>query len=89
MAKKITYDPSPAVWHVAKKVHPDDNRDVLAYLHKPVYVEASKRFELMEAMEVIHMEGNGFFFYNGKPLQMKQVHKWTEIPTGWQRVNGQ
>lgn len=81
---KIQYKHVPfAAWHRPKMAQPSDQRDVLAYIKKPVWVEANKRFELMEMMEVIHMESNGAWFLNGKPLPPKNVLKWTEIPTGW------
>ena len=71
-------------WYDPKKGYPDDHRDVVALMRKPVWIEASKRMELMECMEVIHREGNGAFFYEGRPIPPKNVLKWTEIPDGWQ-----
>ena len=70
-------------WHRGKD-HPDDPRDVLAWIKKPIWVEARKRMELMEQMQVIHLEANGNWFLEGRPLPPKNVLKWTEIPDGWQ-----
>jgi len=74
---------NPPKWYKGKEA-PDDNRDILALIRKPVWVEAKKRVELMEAMEVIHREFNGHYFFMGKPLPNKNVILWTEIPDGWQ-----
>jgi hypothetical protein len=84
MAKNVAFEQVQGTWYEAKKVVPNDHRDVLAFIRKPIWVEAHKRFELYHAMEVIHMEANGAWFLEGKPLPPKNVIRWCEIPMGWQ-----
>ena len=82
MAKKQFKHIPFARWYKGKD-QPDDTRDVLAFIKKPVFIDARKRMELMEQMQVIHME-DGKWFLEGRPLPPKNVMKWTEIPAGWQ-----
>lgn len=82
LKREIKYDAFMGKWNTTRRP-PDDHRDIVALIKKPVYVEAKKRLELMEVFEVIHREANGAFFLNGKPLPPKNVLKWTEIPQGW------
>ena len=71
-----------AIWYSAKRNTPDSERDVIAYLSKPVYVEAKKRFERMDSMDVVFY-GAGIWYLNGKGIDRKHIHRWTEIPEGW------
>ena len=82
--REIKYDAFIGKWWKANRP-PDDNRDILAIIRKPVWNESMKRMELMESMEVIHREFNGAYFFNSKPLHPKNVIQWTEIPDGWQK----
>ena len=73
-------------WMSPKRHEPDDERDVLAFVSKPVYVDARKRFERMDSMEVIFLSGM-VWYLNGKGIDTKHIHKWCEIPEGWQEKN--
>ena len=78
-------------WYDAKTDIPNDKRDVLALLSKPVWGEASKKFILMPSMDVIHIEKK-VWYLNGreiKPINFVQaVLCWCEVPDGWQKFQG-
>ena len=74
----------PGVWHRGKQIVPNDPRDVLALVVKPVWDDRKKKMVDMQILDVIHHEKKSWWL-NGKALNITRVVTWCEIPDGWQK----
>lgn len=79
MAKISIRNRVAAKWYKAEKDIPDDSRDVLAWVIKPVVVERGKAPRVRKVLCVVCFEG-GFWYDDPNPRA--QISSWTEIPEG-------
>jgi hypothetical protein len=68
-------------WYNAKKFLPDDSRDVVAWVVKPVVVKLGEKPRLKKVLCIVCFEG-GFWYDDPNPRA--NVVQWTEIPDGWE-----
>jgi len=74
LIKRKNYQP---VWYNAKAHQPDDARDVIGIVVKPVIVEKGGRPEMRRVPELVCYEGGGWY---DDPNPRARVLYWTEMP---------
>ena len=78
---KRVRDKVRGVWYYAADV-PDDPRDILGYVDQVIWNDKEKSLKIMKQMSVVHYEV-GSWWMNNQKIKDKHVHRWTEIPDGW------
>lgn len=75
---KIRFNPAPQKWMAAGCYVPDNNRDVLGIVRKPIVVKLGQPPQMRLVPEVVCFDG-GYWYDDPNPKAT--VLYWAELPT--------